>query len=360
MNRFWAIVIKEFIEIRRDPRTLGLVLFMPAALLILYGSAITLDIREIPTAVCDRDRSPQSRGFIEMFTSSGYFTVLEPSACGRARPLLDQGKARVYLEIPPDFGQRRVSRDTAPLQILVDGADNNTASVSAGYVEEILRAYAEPEQTVEVRSRIWFNPELESSRFIIPGTIGILMMIIGVAIPSMALVRERERGNLEMLLSSPVRPLEIILGKMLPYALINLVVMVLILLTGMAVFHLPFLGNPFHLLCQTLVFLLAALGMGLLISTIAQTRPAAWFLSLLTTMLPSFILSGFIFPVESMPLPLQGISFLVPSTHFLVILRGILLKGVGAEAVWPHTLFLFGFASVVITISLRRFKTRVA
>ncbi|MBI3611465.1 MAG: ABC transporter permease [Nitrospirae bacterium] len=369
MGRLWAIMIKEFIEIRRDPRTLGLIVLMPILLLILFGFAINLDIRQIPTAVCDRDRTPESRALAEGVFSSGYFMPVEAEACGREAELLDRGSAKVYLEIPPGFGDRIASGILSPIQILLDGSDNNTASVASGYVEQVLHDYsigysshprgAAVPKALEIKSRVWFNPDFNSTIFITPGIVGLLIMIIGVALPAMAVVRERELGNLEVLLSSPVRPWEVILGKMLPYGIISLVVVVLIVLTGVAVFQVPFRGSAIQLMGQTLVFLLATLGMGLLISTIAKTRAVAYFISLLTTLLPTFILSGFIFPVESMPLPLQGVSFLIPSTHFLIILRAILLKGVGAETVWPHTLILLGFALVVITISIRRFRAQM-
>ncbi|HUK57179.1 MAG TPA: ABC transporter permease [Nitrospiria bacterium] len=372
MGPLWAIMVKEFIEIRRDPRTLGLVVLMPVLLLILFGFAINLDIKQIRTAVCDRDRTPESRALAEAFFSSGYFKSVDAEArlpdgqaCGREAELLDRGRASVYLEIPPRFGDRVRSGFPDSIQILLDGSDNNTASVAGGYVEQVLRGYspdrlraAAPRAAIGVESRVWFNPDLNSTIFITPGIVGLLIMIIGVALPAMAVVRERELGNLEVLLLSPARPWEVILGKMLPYGIISLVVIVLTVLTGVVVFHVPFRGSAIQLFGQTLVFLPATLGMGLLISTIARTRAVAFFISLISTLLPTFILSGFIFPVESMPWQLQGVSFLIPSTHFLIILRAILLKGVGAEAVWPHTLILLGFGLAVITISIRRFAAR--
>jgi ABC-2 type transport system permease protein len=361
MGPVWAIMVKEFIEIRRDPRTLGLVVLMPVLLLVLFGFAINLDIKQIRTAVCDRDRTPESRALTRAFLSSGYFQSVDAEACGRQAELLDRGRASVYLEIPPRFGDRVSSGISAPIQILLDGSDNNTASVAGGYVEQVLRAYSPDRfrgtavpRAIEVESRVWFNPDMNSTIFITPGIVGLLIMIIGVALPAMAVVRERELGNLEILLSSPARPWEVILGKMLPYGIISLVVIFLTVLTGAVVFEVPFRGSAIQLFGQTLVFLLATLGMGLLISTIAKTRAVAFFISLLSTLLPTFILSGFIFPVESMPWALQGVSFLIPSTHFLIILRAILLKGVGPEAVWPHTLILLGFGLTVITISIRR------
>lgn len=360
IHRLSAIMIKEFIEIRRDPRTLGLVLVMPVLLLILFGYAINLNIKRIPTAVCDRDRTPASRALTRAFFSSEYFVPVETEACGREAALLDGGLARMYLEIPPGFGG--ALGGGAAIQILLDGADNNTAGVASGYVDQVLRnrrpaADAPP---VELRSRIWFNPDLDSTLFITPGIVGLLIMIIGVALPAMAVVREREMGNMELLMMSPVRPSEVILGKMLPYGMISLAVIATTLFTGFAVFGVPYRGGVVHLFGQTLVFLLATLGMGLLISTVAKTRAVAYFISLLTTLLPTFILSGFIFPVESMPPPLQAVSFLIPSTHYLILLRAILLKGVGPEAVWPHTLILLAFAAVVLTISVRRFRSREA
>jgi ABC-type multidrug transport system permease subunit len=363
------MVVKEFIEIRRDPRTLALVILMPILLLILFGFAITLDITHIPTAVCDRDRTPESRALAESIFSSGYFTDVAPEACGRHRELLDRGKARLYLEVPPGFADRLASGSSSPIQAILDGADNNTASVSEGYLETILknfrpnpsrpRAGAASDRGVVIESRTWFNPELNSTIFITPGIVGMLMMIVGVALPAMAVVRERETGNMEVLLSSPIRPVEVILGKLIPYGVISLLVVALTVLTGLVVFAVPFRGSVFHLAWQTLVFLLATLGLGLLISTVAKTRAVAYFISLLATVLPTFILSGFIFPVDSMPWPLRIVSFLIPSTHFLFILRAILLKGASAAAVLPHTLILLGFALIVIFISVRRFQSRL-
>jgi len=362
-QRMWAVMVKEFIEIRRDPRTLALSVLMPILLLILFGFAITLDIHEIPTAICDRDQTSESRGLIESFLSSGYFRLMDPEACDREGALLDRGLARIYIEIPPDFGSRLSAGANAPIQVLLDGADNNTASVASGYVEQVLRnrtATSPPgKELLSVRSRIWYNPDLNSTEFITPGVIGMLIMIIGVALPAMAVVRERELGNMEVLISTPVRPMEMILGKMLPYAMISIGVILMILVVSVTVLHVPFRGGTVHLAWQTMIFLLATLGMGLLISTVARTRAVAYFISLLTTLLPTFILSGFIFPIESMPLPLQGVSYVIPTTHFLIILRAILLKGVGAGAVWPHTVVLIVFALIVIAISVRRFETRM-
>jgi ABC-2 type transport system permease protein len=369
VGRLWAMIIKEFIEIRRDPRTLALVMLMPILLLILFGFAITLDITHIPTAVCDRDRTPESRALAEAIFSSRYFTNAEPEACGRTADLLDRGRVRLYLEIPPDFSDRLASGAAAPIQAILDGADNNTASVSEGYLETILKNFRPDssrgrpapggDRGVSIEPRIWFNPELNSTIFITPGIVGMLMMIVGVALPAMAVVRERETGNMEVLLSSPIRPVEVILGKLIPYGLISLMVVALTVVTGLIVFHVPFRGSVAHLAWQTLVFLLATLGLGLLISTVAKTRAVAYFISLIATVLPTFILSGFIFPIDSMPWALRIVSFLIPSTHYLFILRGILLKGASVGALWFHTAILLGFALIVITISVRRFQTRL-
>ncbi len=367
IQRLRAVAWKEFIEIRRDPRTLALAVLMPILLLIIFGYAITLDIREIPVALCDRDRTAGSRELARAFFASGYFRLVEADACGRGDEILSRGTARLFLEIPRRFEADFQAGRRPSVQVLIDGADNNTASVAAGYVEPILRDFRRDpprgrETPAEVRlaSRIWFNPDMESTVFITPGVIGMLIMIIGVALPAMAIVRERELGNLERLSVTPVRPAELILGKMLPYGAISFGVIVLILIASVAILGVPYRGSTVHLFGQTVVFLVATLGMGLLISTLAKTRSVAYFISLLTTLLPTFILSGFIFPVESMPVPLQAVSQLIPTTHFLVILRAILLKGVGPGAVWAHTAALTGFGLVVISISIRRFRGRIA
>lgn len=372
MKGFFPLIRKEFLHIRRDPRSLGLALVIPLFLLILLGYAITLDIRDIPLVVLDQEGSRTSRELIGRFLHSGRFVLLPPASVEKEMDhLLEKGEARALITIPPDFSARLRSGQSAPVQVILDGSDSNTASITLGYLSAILESFSA--QTLQeiaqerapspfarppftTQPRIWFNPELKSVYFIVPGIIGVIMMVVAVGLTSMAIVQERERGTIEGLLASPLHPLALVAGKLVPYGLIALIDVFLILATGILLFRLPFRGELLPLIVPTGLFLIASLGMGLLISTLVQSQQGAWTLSSFLTLLPAIILSGFIFPLENMPRAVQMLSYLFPLRYFLVVLRGVILKGAGFPALLPQIQALTLFAVVTLVVSAWRFR----
>lgn len=351
MRRFLAILKKEFRQIRRDPLSLGLLIFVPAMLLILYGYALSFDVKHLRMAVLDEDRTPQSRALQDSLFQNPYFdrTAILASA-DEARTLLDRGRVRAVLMIPLHYARDLNRGDPISLQLLVDATDANTASTAIGYcegladrlnrafrIETLGRAGLSPVLPgVLPEPRIWFNPELSSARFLVPGLIGLLLMLSAVVATSLSIVREKERETLEQIRVSPIRPEELILGKILPYVVICLLTMVMVLLLGRLLFGVEIRGSLVLLSFTTLLFLFAALGMGVLISSITRSQQMAFQVAILTSLLPAIILSGFIFPIQNMPLPIQGLTLLVIPRHFVAALRGIILKDAGVMDVAPH------------------------
>ena len=350
MRRFLAIFKKEFRQISRDPLSLGLLILVPALLLVLYGYALSFDVKHIPLAVLDEDRTPESRQFLDSLFENPYFDRrLDLSRRADAAPILVRGRVRAVLNIPAGFTARLHRGQPALAQLLVDGADATSAGTATGYMDALAeRLTREARARTALRSgraltagvvrlepRIWFNPELDSSHFLVPGLVGMLLMISAVIATSLSIVRERERETLEQLLVSPVRPHELILGKTLPYVVVCLVTMGMILALGRILFGIHVQGSFLLLGAATLAFLFAALGMGMLISSVTRSQQVAFQMATLLTLLPSIILSGLIFRIQIMPLPIQGLTFLVIPRHFVVILRGIILKDAGFMALWP-------------------------
>jgi ABC-2 type transport system permease protein len=377
MKRIRVMMYKEFIHIYRDLWTLIMIFFLPVFMLLLMGSSITLDVKNIALAVLDLDNSQDSREIRDMMVSSGYFRVrATPSDDREMEGLIDSGKADVGLKFYHNFSRYLKEGKSAPLQILIDGSDSNTANVTIGYCEAILQNFSLDRiasrlknegviesshiPPVDPEIRIWYNPDLKNTNFLVPGLIGLIMMITIAPVTAMAVVREKERGTIEGLMVAPVSPLEIIIGKMAPYMIISFVDLFIVVLTGIFIFNVPFRGSFILLLSLSYIFLLSAVSIGLLISTVAGSQRTAWQISILTSILPSIFLSGFIFPIESMPLPLQIICSLFPVRYFLLILRGIILKGVGLLPLLPQTVILLAFAIVLTTLSVSRFKKRIS
>lgn len=362
-------------EIRRDPRTLGMVLALPVMMLMLYSYAVNFDVKSIKTVVYDLDNSKQSRELITRVRSSGYFRIGYVDRYNDIEKQLDNGEAILALCIPADFSRNLSSGKTAPLQAIVDGSDANTATITIGYIQQIIQRYsinislsALQKQNLDVTQgfppiaaqfRVWYNPELRSVNFIIPGLIATIMMIVGAMSTSLSIVSERERGTFEKLIVTPIRPRELVVGKMLPYTTFIFFDMVLCILMGRFWFKVPIKGSIPLLLCLSALFLFSVLGLGLLISTIAKTQRVAMLLSMLTSLLPTFLLSGFVFSIEDMPVALQLITYLVPARYFLEILRGIYMKGVGLRILWVDVVWLIGFALAVLFISAMRFRKRL-
>ncbi len=361
----------------RDPIALLLMFILPAFLLFIFGFAINLDIRTIPLAVLDNDKTENSRELVDRFITSGYFKLKQRlSSEDQMNWLLDRGAVKAVIKIPVHFQRDVLKGKTTPVQIIIDGTDNNTATVVMGYARMIMQQHSKDVlfellrtsqgailagiPALDVRPNIWYNPELRSINFMVPGLIGIIMMVVGVVNMSVSIVREKERGTIEAIMVSPLRPFELMLGKIIPYILIAFIDLNLIILLGKFVFHVPFRGSFLLFLFLSFLFLASALSMGLFISSIAKTCQVAWLISFLATILPSIILSGFIFPISNMPKIIQFISYFLPVRYFIVILRGIILKGVGLSVLYPQALMLAGFAVVLLASCSLRFKKRLA
>lgn len=351
-RRVFEMVRKEFRQIFRDPRLRRVIFIAPIIQLFAFGYAVSTDVRNVATLVVDHDRSRASRELVEAFTASGYFRVLgyaeRPADIVRA---LDHGDAVLGIVIPPGF-----ERGNARVQLLFDGTNSNLANVARGYAERIVLSQSDlPAPPVDLRSRAWFNPALESRDYNVPAVIGALLMLICLLLTSLAVVREREIGTLEQLLVSPLRPGELILGKTLPFALIGLVDLGLVVGVALLWFRIPFRGNPLLLVLGTVLFLFSALGLGLLISSISNTQQEA-FMSAFLVFLPAILLSGFMFPVNSMPRGFQALTLLNPLRHYLEIVRALFLKGSGVEALWRQLLALSGMGIGLLWLAARRFR----
>jgi ABC-2 type transport system permease protein len=367
--RIWGVMLKEFRQIRRDRRSLGLVLFVPAFMLILFGYAITFDVKHVQVVVLDRDKSAPSRKFTAGFFQSEYFDLAGTvEREEEADWWLNTGRARAVLIIPPDFGKHILSHGKVAVQVLVDGGNANSANVTMGYLNAKIREYnlalareatrkqgiRLPAIPITVEPRVWYNPQLESSQFLVPGLIGFLLMLVGTVLTAVSVVREKERGTMEQIIVSPVTSGEFIIGKTLPYLLVSIVTGTLIIVSAMVLFDLPLRGSLVWLFLTTVVFLLGALALGLWVSTIADTQQVAFQVATLIVMLPTVLLSGLIFPIASMPKVLQWLTYIVPPRHYIVITRSIILKGTGAAA-WTAELILIGaFALFMLAVSTVR------
>ena len=371
MKRFWAIFNKELRQVRRDPLSLGMLVLVPALLLALYGYALSFDVKHLRVAVFDQCRTVESRHLLDNLFRNPYFDrVGALTALSEADEWLNHGQARAVLIIPPDYARRLARGETARVQVLVDGADANTATTALGYfdaltdrltrslrLEMLARAGQRPTlPLVTPAPRVWFNPELESARFLVPGLIGMLLMISAVVATSLSIVREKERETIEQLMVSPLRPEELVLGKTLPYLLIGLITMALILLLGWLLFGVVVRGSWLLLALATVLFLFAGLGLGVLISAITRSQQIAFQVAIIVSLLPAIILSGLIFPIRNMPLPIQGLSLLVAPRYFIEILRGVILKDTAFVELWPDFAALLALGAVYNLLAAHKMK----
>jgi ABC-2 type transport system permease protein len=365
------IVRKEFRQIKRDKRILSVLLFIPALMLLMFGYALNFDVKHTSMAVYDEDRSSVSRKFLEQFFISEYFTKVQTlESKAEINGLLDGEHARVVLVIPSTFTKDIQRGGNASIQVIVDGANSNAAATVLGYISAIVQQYSVKVMTesfirmgrrtmtmpIDLQPRVWYNPELESAKFLVPGLIAFILMVTAVISTALAIVRERELGTMEQLMVSPIKPLELILGKTIPYTIISLFATVAILFLGYILFDVSIKGSILLLSLVTFVFLVGSLGMGLLISTLVETQQLAFMIAVFVSMLPTFILSGFVFPIRNMPLIIQGITYVLPARYFLVVLRAIILKGAGLSAFWDQALILAIYAVIMIGISSLRMR----
>jgi ABC-2 type transport system permease protein len=369
--RVQQMLIKEFIQVLRDKRTRFLLFGPPIIQMLIFGYAATFEIYHVPTVVLDLDHSQESRELISRFSSSPYFDVQRQLTDYRqVGDLLDQGKATIGLEIHAGFAQSLRKGQTAPLQVLVDATNSNTALIASSYITQIAVGFAQDYQkdriyrilpqvleeipSVQLEQRPWYNPDLRSRWFFVPGIIGSLTLVLVVTLTAFAVVREREIGTLEQLMVTPIRPWEFILGKTLPYFLIGLFDVSLIATVGTFWFGVPFRGNLLVLFAGAILFLLSMLGVGLLISTVSSTQQQAMVTSFFFIM-PAVTFSGFGFPISTMPKWLQDLTYLSPLRYFLVVLRGTYLKGVGIEILWPQMLAMAALGTALLMIAALRF-----
>lgn len=373
LRRLRPIIKKEFRQILRDKRVLAILTLVPAIMLLLNGYAMNLDISHITMGIIDQEKSPRSREFVNAFITSGYFDyVRDLNTTEEATRLIDDAKLRVAIVVPPDFSHELFSSKPAEVQILVDGMDANAATTIVGYAQAVTLQYSQKiiltnlakmgrgsYIPVQYDARIWYNPELKSAKFLVPGLIGFILAITAVIATSLSIVKEKERNTIEQIDVSPIRPIEFIVGKMIPYALISLVAAALVISAAYFMFDVVVKGSLFDLFGATLLFIIAALSIGLLVSTIADSQQVAFQLASLMSMLPTIILSGFMFPIRSMPIWLQVLTNITPAKFYLVILRSIILKGVGIGAFWDQLVYLMIFITVILFISVRRFKKTI-
>jgi ABC-2 type transport system permease protein len=364
-TRLLAVARKEWIQLRRDPRSLILAFAMPVVLLLLFGYAITWDVRNIGMVVVDQDRTAQSRALVDAFTASGYFRLVgrldRTAAIAR---VFERGEARIAIVLPPGFEAALGTARPSPLQVIVDGSDANTATIALGYVRAVAQQWAGREGLlgaatrlpVTARSRVWYNEELASRNMIVPGLVAVIMSVIAAMLTSLTIAREWERGTMEQLAATPVSRAEIVFGKLLPYLAIGMIDVVVTSVLGVALFAVPFRGDPLLFLVLSFLFLAGALGLGIFISAVAKSQMLATQLAMVLTFLPAFLLSGFMFAIDVMPPPLQAISLIVPARYFLVVTRGLFLKGVGAGVLWPQALFMVLFAAAGVGLAVRAFR----
>ncbi len=372
--RIIPILRKEIAEIWRDPYTLGIALVLPLVMLLLFAYGLNLDVTNIQLLVYDQDHSPESRAYVQAFVNSGYF-----SAVGTARDeadinrALDAGVAPVALVIPPGFGRELSAGRSASVQTLLDGAFPPTALVAQNYIAAINAAFSgervaqyttartgrTPLGPIEVETRVWFNPTLASINAIVPGLFAVILMAFPPLLSALAIVREKERGSIQQIFVSPTHPYEFILGKLIPYGALAFVEMLIILAAGVFWFRVPFQGNVLLLLAAGLIYVFTSVGIGLLVSTVTRTQVAAVLMALVLTMMPSFIFSGFIYPIHTMPLGTQLLSAIFPARYFTEIARGIVMKGVGFSQLASEFAVLALYTVAVIGLAAWRFKKKV-
>jgi ABC-2 type transport system permease protein len=371
VRKVWAVALKEVRQIRRDPLSLLMLLGIPAFMLVVFGYAISFDVEHVKLGVQDRDLSPASRDLIDSFTVSGRFDLAGylPTD-GGVRQALETGRMALVLVIPEDYSRNLAAGRQAPVQLLIDGSDSNTATTVLGYASGIaasanarlLVATLEAAglddalaAAIRFEPRVWYNPELQSSHFLVPGLIAFILMLTAVLSTALSLVREAERGTLEQLRVSPVHSAQILVGKIFPYLLIALFAVVLILVVARLLFGIEVKGPYEALFLVTILFLVGGFGFGLLISTIADSQAIAFQLGLMTSLLPTLLLSGFIFPIYNMPKALQILTYAFPARYYLVTLRGVILKGTDLTPYWDQVLFLAVYTLFVLTVASVRF-----
>lgn len=373
MNRLWALLIKEFIQMKRDRLTIGMMVLLPIIQLLVFGFAINTDVKHLPTVVFDQSLQQEGRDLLSAFTASEYFDIRYAArSFQEVTALIEQGKAKVGIVIPPDFSENIKHNRSAAVQVIVDASDSMAASSAISTAQLIGQIKSQeilvermrnagttvPATPYDIRIRPWYNPDFVSAYYMVPGIMGIILTMTMVMITSMAIVRERERGTLEQLIVTPIKTHELMLGKIIPYIFVGYVQATVALLVGILVFELPMRGSIGLLYVLTSLFIIASLALGVLISTMAKTQMQAMQLSFFI-FLPSVLLSGFMFPREAMPVLFQAVGCLLPLTFYLQIMRGIILKGVDIGFLWSQVFALTTFIAAILTASILKFRKKI-
>lgn len=374
LRRLWAVARKEFLHVLRDPRSLGMAVAIPMLMLVLFGYALTVDVDNVPMVVWDQSGSEASAELVSRFFGSRYFSRAgSVHSYAEVEQAIDARRAIAALVIPADFSQRVGAGRRVPVQLILDATDSNTATIAQGYAEAITRAYSQQvavdklrragggqiRPPLEARPRIWFNADLESRNSIVPGLIAVIMMVIAALLTSLTVAREWERGTMEQLISTPIKGTELVFGKAVPYFVIGMLDVLLAVLMGQFVFHVPLRGSAWLVFGMGAVFLAGALAMGMLISIAAKSQLLASQIAMTTTFLPAFLLSGFQIPISNMPRPIQLITYLVPARYFVEILHGIYLKGVGLEVLGVQAGLLAVYGAAMVLLANVKFKKKL-
>jgi len=366
---------KELLELRQDPRLFGVIFIAPIVQLTFLGYAATTDVKNVPIVVVDQDHTPQSRELITRFDASPYFTVVGSlNTVAELDRWFEENRAWMGLVIPGDYHERVGSGRPATVQVIADGTDSNSTNVAMGYAGNLINAYNEElsreqllaagqgvaPRAIDARIRVWFNPQLESRDFMIPGIVALLLLVITTNLSSMAVVREKELGTLEQLNVTPVTRWQLILGKLLPYGIIGILDVILVTTVAVTWFRIPLLGSPVLLFATSCIYLLTTLGLGLFISTISNTQQQAMMTATFFFLTPMLYLSGFIFPIENMPAVIQPVTYLIPLRYFIIIVRGIFLKGIGIAVLWPQILALLAWGLAIVGLAVARSRKTLA
>jgi ABC-2 type transport system permease protein len=376
MQRLRFLVWKEFLELRMNPRLFGIVVIAPVIQLTMLGYAATTDVRDVPVVIADGDRTPQSRELISRFEGSPNFVIVATlTTVAEIEPFLEQGRAWLALSIPSGYSSQVEAGRPVTLQVVADGTDSNSTTVALGYATSLVGGYAQDlaaasatarpgvrmvTPPIDARIRVWFNPQLESRYFMIPGVLALILLVVTANLASMAIVRERELGTLEQLNVTPLGRWELIVGKLLPYGLIALVDVLLVVAVAVFWFEVPLRGSFALLFAMSLVYVLCTLALGLFISTISDNQQQAMMTATFFFLVPMIYLSGFIFPIENMPRVIQPVTYLIPLRYFLVIVRGIFLKGIGLEVLWPQAAALGAWGAAMLTLAVLRSRKQAA
>jgi ABC-2 type transport system permease protein len=375
MKTILFFIKKEFLQFRRDPKMFALILVAPVIQLIFLGYAANMDVEKVRTVVYDMDRTVSSRKYIEAFTSSGYFRIYaHASGYDEIVSLIDKGKVILAIVIPYQFEKKLGRREAAPVQMIFDGSDGNTASIAAGYAQTVSTGFAAGiaanirelsgrkislSGSVIAEPRIWYNAELKTRTFMVPGIAALLLMVITLILTSLAIVKEKEIGTLEQLIVTPIKPYQMIIGKLVPFTILGFVSVIIVLTAMQLIFNIPVRGSYLFLLFCTFLYVLSTLGLGLFVSTITKTQQQAMMIAIFAVMMPMVFFSGFAFPIENMPVIIQYITYIIPMRYIMEIIRGVILKGIGLGDLWPQVLMLFVMGVSILFLSSLRFRKKL-